>query len=549
MTTTIARYIGAAAVLFLVLIQPNHPSAMSWGALALFPLELPVILTLLIAVGRGVTGTALRGVLVAILTTVAVLKLADFGTFVAFNRGFNLLVDFNLIHAAWTLAQGSVGTLLAAGAVVGAAIALLLSVAALWWAMGVWAGAADDSPHPHLIRGAAAIVLIPALAVAVAEGGQAHRLWTLPAPVSAAIPGAAFTARVAVERVEQFIDTRAQIAAFKVAARNDPMTNAGPFYDRLGDRDVILVYIESYGRASFDNPLYAGTHGATLQRIAADLSGRGLAMRSGWATAPMTGGQSWLAHGTVASGLWLNDQGRYRALLASPRQTLFHYAQNSGRRTVAIKPAHIFPWPEGAYFGFDTIYNAADLGYRGQPFNWVTMPDQFTLTALDRLERATPQGAPGRVPLMVQVALVSSHAPWVPIPPVIDWGAVGDGTVFDQWATSGDPPDVVWRDHDRVRDQYRQAIDYSLQTVGSWAARHADDAPLIIMMGDHQTAGFVAGVDGNDVPVHVIGPPDLVARFAAMGWQPGLLPDADTPALRMDGMRDALLRALSTGVE
>ncbi|SDX15153.1 sulfatase [Roseicitreum antarcticum] len=538
----IARHILAAAVLYLLLIQPNHPAAMTWGALRAFPLELPVILSLLVLTGNGWTGRVLRAVLITLLMAVALLKLADFGTFVAFNRGFNLLVDLNLLHAGWTLAQGTFGMALAMLAGLGALGALVLMAGMLWWATGVWA----RHGRPGWLRVTAAILILPATVAAVAEVGQARRLWSLPAPVADAIPGAAFTARLALERVMQFAETRAELAAFRTAARTDPMAGGGPFLDLAGDRDVILIYVESYGRASFDNPLYRPTHSATLRQIGADLDGRGLAMRSGWAVAPMTGGQSWLAHGTVASGLWLDDQGRYRALLASERQTLFHYASASGRRSVAIMPAHVFPWPEGAYFGFDAIYNAPDLGYEGQPFNWVTMPDQFTLTALDRLERTRPQGTPGRDPLLAQVALVSSHAPWVPIPPVIDWEAVGDGTVFDPWATSGDPPDVVWRDHDRVREQYRRAIDYSLQTVGSWAARHADNPPLIIMLGDHQTAGFVSGVTGFDVPVHIIGPPDLVARFDGPGWQAGMFPDPAAPALRMDAMRDVILRALSS---
>ena len=319
------------------------------------------------------------------------------------------------------------------------------------------------------------------------------------------------------------------------------MLSAGPFFDALAGRDLVLVYVESYGRSSFDNPLYAPTHTATLTGLQSDLAARGLAMRSGWATAPMSGGQSWLAHGSVASGLWLDTQGRYRALLASPRRTLFHYAQEAGLRTVAIKPAHIFPWPEGAFFGFDAIYNAADLGYHGAPFNWVTMPDQFTLLALDRLERDRPD----RPALLVQVALVSSHAPWVPVPELVAWEDVGDGTIFTPMALSGEAPEVVWRDHDRVRDQFRLAIDYSLQTVGAWAARHAADPPLIVMMGDHEPAGFVAGVPGRDVPVHVIGPADLVARFAAAGWTPGMLPASDLPPIRQDALRDLLLRSLT----
>jgi len=532
----------ALAVLYLALIQPNHPAALTWGALGLFPLELPALIALVVLAGTGRAGRVLRAGLVAALMAIIVLKLADFATFVAFNRGFNLVVDTNLIPAAWHMAAGAIGTALAALALGAAVAALGLTGWALWWAMGVWAALAPSRG----VRLAAAVAVVPALALAMAEIGHARRAWSLPPQIRAAIPGAAFTARVGWERVEQIQTTRADLAAFRRAAEGDPMAQAGPYLDHLGQRDLILLYVESYGRSSFDNPLYASTHMPTLARIEADLAARGLAMRSAWARAPMAGGQSWLTHGTVASGLWLDTQGRYRALLASPRQTLFHMAQAAGRRTVAIKPAHVFPWPEGAFFGFDAIYNAADLGYRGLPFNWVTMPDQFTLAALDRLERSAPQGAPGRVPLVVQVALVSSHAPWVPIAPLLPWEDLGDGTIFNPHAIAGDPPEVVWRDHDRVRDQFRQAVDYALQVGGEWAALHADDAPLIVMLGDHQPAHFVAQAGGYDVPLHVIGPADLVARFDALGWAEGMWPDPAQPALPMDRLRDLLLRTLSS---
>lgn len=530
------RLIPATALLYLVLIQPNHPAAMTWGALGVFPLELPVVLAALVLAGPGTAGRVLRAVLVAVLIVIALLKLADFATFVAFNRGFNLLVDMNLVQAGWVLAQGSFGRIPAVAALTGAVIGLFGVTWALWWATGVWARLAPARGW----RAVAAVALLPLAAAAVAEIGQARRAWALPAPLAQTLPGAAFTARVALERVEMLRATRADLRMFRDAAQGDPMTGAGPFFGALAGRDLIVIYVESYGRSSHQNPLYAGTHQATLRRIAGDLAEQGLAMRSGWATAPMVGGQSWLAHGSVASGLWLDSQGRYRALIASPRRTLFHFARDSGLRTVAIKPAHVFPWPEGAYFGFDAIHNAADLGYRGEPFNWVTMPDQFTLAALDRLELSPPH----RPPVVAQVALVSSHAPWVPIPELVPWEDIGDGTVFNRWALSGDPPEVVWRDHDRVRDQFRLAVDYSLQTVGAWAARHAANPPLLIVLGDHEPARFVSGVDGFDVPVHVIGPRDLVDRFAATGWTPGLIPDPAMPALRMDRMRDLILNSL-----
>lgn len=527
----------ALACLYLVLIQPNHPDAMTWGALAVMPLELPVIVALLIALGHGMASYVVRALLVAALWSIAVLKLADFATFIAFNRGFNLLVDYHLLHAAWTLALGSLGPLMTVAAVAAAGLGLVLLGVALWWSSGVFAGLAMV---PRL-RVASAALAVPLAAIAVAEVGAARGKWAL--PVGQDMSAAAFTARVGLERVEQALDARANIARFHDAARRDPMAGRTPLLDRLGNRDMVLLYVESYGRSSHVNPLYAPTHTATLQQAAQDIAAAGLAMRSGWTRAPMVGGQSWLAHGSVASGLWLDTQTRYRSLLASPRQTLFHFAAQAGRRTVAIMPAHVFPWPEGTYFGFDAIYNAADLGYQGAPFNWVTMPDQFTLTAFERLELSQSD----RAPLLAQIALVSSHAPWVPVPELVDWDDVGDGRIFNQWALSGDPPDVVWRDHDRVRDQFRQAIDYSLQTVGDWAARLGEDAPLIVVIGDHEPARFVSGVDTFDVPVHLIGPPELVALFDGPGWTDGMLPDPGSPVTPMDAMRDLLLTRLSTG--
>jgi hypothetical protein len=129
---------------------------------------------------------------------------------------------------------------------------------------------------------------------------------------------------------------------------------------------------------------------------------------------------------------------------------------------------------------------------------------------------------------------------------MVDWDAIGDGRIFDDMAAAGDPPDVVWRDRDRVRAQYRLAVDYALQAVLSYAARHADDPPLMIILGDHQAAGFVALDDRSDVPIHIIGPAHLVDLTAAWGLTPGLLPPADAPVTPMDRLRDMILSTFTS---
>ena len=525
----------ATLFLHLVLIQPNHPDAMTWEALLLFAHELPIILLALLAL-PPVAARWLRGTLVIVLAAIAVLKIADYASFVAFNRRFNPVVDLNLVVSSWDLLSGTLGRGLAGLIVVLGVCAILALGWGIWWATGLWA----RERLPRGWRLGAGTLAVAMTVVAVADMGRVIGWWEMQRNV----PGTAFTARVGVEKATSWRRSLADLRAFRAAAQGDPWLAQPARLDRTGRGDVILVFMESYGRASIDNPLYAPTHVATLRAAEAAIARSGAEMRSGWLRAPMTGGQSWLAHGSVAAGLWISDQVRYRSFLQSGRRTLFHKAQDAGFTTAAIMPAVIKDWPESAVMGFDIILPAADLGYRGAAFNWVTMPDQFTLAALDRLVRE-----PVEERVFAQVALISGHAPWVPVPEMIAWEEIGDGTVFTPMAEAGDPPEIVWRDRDRVREQYRLAIDYSLQAVTGYVARQESDMPLFIILGDHQAAGFVAQSDSFDVPFHIIGPPDVIAAIDDWGLAHGLIPDPGLAAWPMDEFRDRFLEAFSTSDE
>ena len=536
MTGSSARLVFAALVFHLLLIQPNHPAAMTWQALLVFPLELPAILLGLIALPQAGWSRIARGALVAVLMLIALLKAADYAMFTALGRGFNPVADLPLIEAGLRLATGAIGPVLTFGALLAASVVIACVGGALWWASGVWARIAAP---PFLARGMAAASILFA-GVAAAEIGHAMGRWSLPV----APPGAAFTARVGLERIEMARETLAELRAFEAAAAQDPHAAREGLLRGL-DRDVLVVFVESYGRTSFDTPLYAETHRATLRAAEARLGALGLSMRSGFLSAPTRGGQSWLSHATFANGLWIADQTSHGALLASGRRSLFHIASDAGFRTAAVMPQITLDWPESALMGFETVLAARDLGYGGRPFNWVTMPDQFTFAAMDRLLR---DGRDDR-PLFAQIALGSSHAPWVPVPELVAWEEIGDGRIFNAMARAGDPPDVVWRDRDRVREQYRRAVDYALRVVVDYAARHAADPPLIFVVGDHQPAGFVALDDRPDVPVHVIGPERLVSAASGWGWTEGLVPDDSVEVLSMARMRDLILDAYSGAPE
>jgi hypothetical protein len=510
----------AALVLHLALVQPNHPEAVTWAALRFGPHELPLLLVLLATAPLWVR-RPLRLAIVAFLLGMVVVKLADLGTQAAYLRTFNPAFDLPLLYAGWEMSEGAIGRTATQAMLLGLLAALVGVAAALWWATGRITRL--EPPRP------AAVLLLPALALLVLALG---------------LPGAPFTLRLAWERAGEIRQARLNLADFRTEAARDPWA-AGPSETRLAGlhgHDILLMFVESYGRTALDNPRYAPTIRTTLAEAEPHLAAAGLAARSAFLVSPVVGGQSWLAHATLLSGLDIDNQGRFRALVNSPRQTLVGLAADAGWHTAAIVPAITRAWPEADYSRYRTVLAADDLGYRGRPFNWVTMPDQFTLAAF---ERRLLDPAP-RAPVFAEIALISSHAPWTPIPPRLDWDNVGDGSVFAPYAMLGDPPSVVWRDADRVRDQFRQALAYTLATALDFTARRGADAPVVVLVGDHQPAGFVnEGFGGNAVPIHVVGPPDLLARLDAWGWTAGLVPDDAAPVWPMQDFRDAFLAAFA----
>jgi energy-converting hydrogenase Eha subunit A len=540
--TTSLHVITAALVFDLVLIMPNHPTAFNWAALKMLPLELPIILLGLLVLPANAAWTfIIRGALVGWLALVSAIKVADYFTFMAFDRGFNLIVDWSLAFAGLQTLSQTIGWPLALGSVILVGVLLVVMTGLLWWASGVWAG--------HQLAGAgqrsAYAAITVATALFVAEVGHASGKWQLDLQPH----GDSFTARTTVRYVNESISTLASLRAFERDGLQDITVDPANRLSKLRDYDVFIVFIESYGRSSIDNPKHAALHVPTLQAAQNTLAELGLGMRSGWLTAAMVGGQSWLSHSTLASGRWISDQGRYRAWIDSPMPTLYRDASQAGHKTVAIIPAIRSAWPDGQRYGFDVIYSANGLGYQGPALNWITMPDQYTLSALDRLER----NRSSRPPLFAQVVLVSSHAPFTPIADPLPWESLGDGSIYHRRQPRGDAPETVWKDPERVREQFRLAIDYSLKTVFDYIARHRhvelskpqQRPALMIVLGDHEPARFISEVDGQDVPMHVIGPPELLAQIDAWGWTKGLIPSKDLAPWRMDTWRERFIATFS----
>lgn len=525
-------FFASVLVLDLLLLLPNHPGAITLLALTLMPLELPPLVLLLLFAPAGSRRAIVMTVSI-LFGLVTMFKVLDFMTFLSYDRAFSPVLDLHLTVAAWDLSIESFGLPL----VLAATVAAVLGLISIGWIAG-WASrqimAVGSDPllrRPALI--VASCFLIVFVAVDIAKRFGSARMKT-----------EAFTTRIITDHVKYVFGSIGDLHRFSTEAEEDPFAAlpAEHVLSQLKGHDVLMFFVESYGRTTLDNPLYAATTKSALGDLQRTIEARGLAARSAFLTSPVLGGQSWLAHTTMLSGLWINNQQRYDAFLASKRGTMINTFANAGWESIAVMPAISKSWPEGALLGYDRIYNAEALDYQGMPFNWVTMPDQFTLAQLHRLELSRKN----RKPIFAEIAMISSHAPWTPVAPVIDWEDVGEGQVFDKWANSGDPPAVVWRNNDRIRDQYRKSIDYVLRTLNAFTDEKFGTDRLMVVLGDHQPAPMVTGPDaGHDVPVHIIGPPELIAALDDWGWTEGVVPDESSPVWPMKDFRNRFLGAFT----
>jgi hypothetical protein len=518
-------------IAFIALTLPDHPDAFSFDAFFRLPVEVLLVgLALLLAPQRLGFWLAIAAVL--IVGVMLFLKIADIGVQSAFQRQFNPYLDTKMLVDGWRLLRSTIGTstaLLTLGGIF-SAFCLILAV---FYGSAMHLAAVSGAKSLKL-SAAYGSILVLGVAMSIVGPLLGFRHFT----DARALPY--FNARLTL--VASSIADMHRFEQELAAPQSSP-SGAG-FLGAVRGRDVVLIFVESYGRSAIEDPRYSPVIRPRLEQVQQQLNAAGFASASGWSLSPTVGGISWLAHGTFLSGLWIDSQARYDRLMMSDWPSLNRLFQQAGWRTAAVMPAITMDWPDSSYFGYDQVLASKNLGYRGKPFNWVTMPDQYTLSAFDRmLRRSAP--ADGK-PVMAEIALISSHAPWTPVPKLIDWADVGDGTAFNTQAASGDTPTVVWADHQRVRLQYIQTIDYSLQTISDYIAHFGDDA-LFIILGDHQPASLITGSNASrSVPVHIISrDQSLIERFQAEGFNTGILPKADAPELQMDTMRNRLLRVFS----
>lgn len=519
--STVIILLLTVAAFHMLLMFPGKPTDFTVAQFLWLPLELPAVLVVLLLL-RGLAFNAARVLLIAALATLVLLRAADITSRIAFGRAFSPLAEWHLISQGWSVAAKTIGKGEAVAFLVFGLLTIVLVSIALYRGFG----------HLHKLPKSVRLkTLITASVITVAATiGLGSQQFT-----ESKLPIKAVGAQELGTRIAHAHRSVLDQQEFAIALDDDPLTgDAAPTFKALEGLDVIVLFVESYGRSFVDDPRFAPIAAKRFAEVDDRLSNAGLHVRSGWVDSPIRGGRSWLAQATLSSGVSLTNHARFDRLITSERVPLFSLFRNAGWQNTVLLPVAKAPWVEGAWYDVDQFFDSAGMQYQGKGFGYVTMPDQYILSAFERLVRQ-----PAKKPLVGHIGLLGSHAPWTPLAKTVPWDDVGDGSIFDGTQRFGEPLD--WSNGEQARDMYGQSVDRTLATVGEYLERHGNDA-LFIVVGDHQPASIIAGWAPNaHVPIHFVSDnPAVLDRLPVPLFSTGMVPSETEDALPMAGMRELL---------
>jgi hypothetical protein len=364
---------------------------------------------------------------------------------------------------------------------------------------------------------------------------------------------------------------RSTIEARRLAQRIAHGIERSPYraYERLALRrkpNVFVFFVESYGRVLASDSSTADDWRSALGDMERDLAADGYSFASAFASAPVSGGRSWLAHASIFTGVHIGFQALYQSLFPNGRARVPHLPgllHHQGYRTVLLAPAdrerpgvH-----EENPYGYDETIRSAELSYRGPSFGWGRVPDQYSLAyAQERVFTRRDR------PLFFVFTMVSSHALWNEVPELVGDArdphayermklrvqtgvparSEGHGMLIDQTrrysrksGPAGPPASAA------PRRAYARSVLYDLELLRrALRELHGDD--LIVVLGDHQPPLLTSEHDDFAAPVHIFArDPTLLAEALAHGFLPKLAldPHAET-ALPHEALFSLLVRTL-----
>jgi phosphatidylglycerophosphate synthase len=520
----------ALLVVWTALVAPDRPQDLTLAAFLRVPLEGLVLIALAVVL-PATARRILAGIAGPILGLVVVVKILDIGFFSIFARPFDPVGDIGNLGTGVETLRAAIGStqanLLVVGGVAGALAVLALTTFSVFRLMRV------AGHHRRFARRGLTALGAVWLVCAASDAELVPR--TSIASTSAA--------GLVVHEIHMVRADIRDSAVFANQIRHDDFRSVpgNRLLTGLRGKDVLLVFVESYGQVSVQGSSFSPAIDSVLNRGTEQLRTAGFSARSAFVNAPGFGGISWLAHSTLQSGAWADSQRRYNQLVDSGRFNLTAAFNRAGWRTINFAPADDRDWPEGSsFYHYEKLYDRRAMDYHGPSYNYAPMPDQYMFAALQRLELSNSH----RRPLFAEVDTVTSHMPWDRIPQMIPWSHVGNGSIFKRTPTFTEPGSFWWHPN-QVKAAYARSLEYSLDVLISFVQHYGKKNLVLIAVGDEQPLPIVSGhATSHAVPISIIArDPAVLKRIKGWNWQAGLLPGRDAPVWRMSAFRDRFLTA------
>ena len=524
----------AVVIVWIDLVAPDRAWQFTPAAFVRIPVEALVLVALALVLPpwpRRIVAV-IAGILFSVLTVATILNLAFYEEV---DRAFNPVSDWVSIGPALGVVRAAIGATRTDLVLAALWLGLFLLVAAIT-ASTIHITSVAARHRRGALRGLAGLTAIWAL-----SAGLSLQL------VSGSPVASASATGLAVSQVRAAQAALSDPRLFEQATRSPDPEAAVPASDLLTGlrgKDVIIAFVESYGQVAVRGTSFSPGVDAVLRRQTGMLASAGWSTQSAWLTSPTFGGISWLAHSTLQSGLWVDSNQRYNELLASKRFTLSDAFHEAGWHTVSDDPSDDPTWAAGkSFYHYDQLYNRHNVGYRGPNFSYSSMPDQYTLATFQRNELT-----PGHKPVMAEIDTTSSHIPWAPLPTMVPWNKVGNGSVFDPQPAESESAATVSGNENTTRQFYGQSIQYTMTALTSWVTELNDPNLVLILLGDHQPHTVVSGPGAtHDVPISIVTrSPSVLKQMSSWHWQNGLLPDPGAPLEPMDAFRNQFLNTFNT---
>ncbi len=488
--------------------------AISWRGEISAELAAYLLISIVLSRKHVLSARALK--LITIVCIFLVLgRYADVTATALFGRDINLYWDLRFIPDVVSLLAKAAHAWLALGVAAAIVIVVAILYVVLRWALGRVAVAAHDRRERVFLAGLAIVLVL--------------------------VPGVRIARPVTLTYARQ-IGVAARAMAGRTAVPPSPAMTSN--LGRVRGADVYLIFLESYGAVTFDRPEFV--RGLAAPRAAFDraIHETGRDVVSSFVESPTFGGNSWLAHISLMSGIEVRDPDVNAMLMAQKRETIVTNFSRERYRTVALMPGLWQAWPEGRFYGFDEIYGGERLAYSGPEFGWFDIPDQYALAKFDALEA----GKTARPPLFMFFPTISTHTPFKPTPPYQpDWTRVLTDRPFDQAELDrafDEPADWL-----NLGPSYVDAMAYTYTTLTGYLRANAGRDFVMILLGDHQPPALVSGEGAPwDVPVHVIASRrDVLDALVAAGFRRGLTPSRPDLS-KMNELLPVLLRSFADPV-